>query len=121
MMMDQKWGSGDPKQYLSDLYLASYDDHQYVKYAGVAENKDAYISFSCGDNRSGNWPVFVGEWSLSVATDVQWNDDWNPYNSANVDFYNKWWAAQVMSYEQTAQGWVSSVFVPSRYVFGIDK
>lgn len=104
--MDQKWGSGDPKQYLTDLYLAAYDDHQYVKYAGVAENKDAYLKFSCGDNRSGNWPVFVGEWSLSVATDVQWTDAWNPNKDENKDFYRKWWAAQVMSYEKTAQGWV---------------
>jgi hypothetical protein len=106
MMMDQKWGSGDPKQYLPDLNLAAYDDHQYVKYAGVAEDKDAYIQFSCSDNRSGNWPVFVGEWSLSVATDVEWTDDWNPNKDGNKDFYRKWWAAQVMSYEKTAQGWV---------------
>ena len=105
-MMDQKWGSGDPKQYLSDLYLAAYDDHQYVKYAGVAETQSAYLAYSCGDNRSGNWPVFVGEWSLSVATDVEWTDGWNPNNAANKAFYNKWWAAQVMAYEKTAQGWV---------------
>jgi hypothetical protein len=56
--------------------------------------------------------VFVGEWSLSVATDVQWNDDWNPNKDENKDFYLKWWAAQVMSYEKTAQGWVSRFQVP---------
>ncbi|OCT46352.1 Glucan endo-1,6-beta-glucosidase B [Cladophialophora carrionii] len=106
MMMDQKWGSGDPKEYLPDLNLAAYDDHQYVKYAGVAEDKDAYIRFSCSDDRSGNWPVFVGEWSLSVATDVEWTDDWNPNRDENKDFYRNWWAAQVMSYERTAQGWI---------------
>jgi hypothetical protein len=106
MMMDQKWGSGDPNQYLSDLYLAAYDDHQYVKYSGVATNKDAYIQFSCQDNRSGNWPVFVGEWSLSVATDVEWTAEWDPTKDAKKDFYRKFWAAQVMAYETRAQGWV---------------
>ena len=110
--MDQKWGSGDPKQYLTDLYLAAYDDHQYVKYAGVAENKDAYVQFSCNDDRSGNWPVFVGEWSLSVATDVEWTSDWDPTKAENKDFYRKFWAAQVMSYERTAQGWVRLVISP---------
>ncbi|KAK5189842.1 hypothetical protein LTR96_009614 [Exophiala xenobiotica] len=106
MLMDEKWGSGDPKQYLTDLYLAAYDDHNYVKYAGVAETKDAYLQHSCSDDRSGNWPVFVGEWSLSVATDVEWTSDWDPTNDGNKDFYRKFWAAQVMSYEKTAQGWV---------------
>jgi hypothetical protein len=106
-LMDEKWGSGDPKQYLTDLYLAAYDDHNYVKYAGVAESKDAYLQHSCSDNRSGNWPVFVGEWSLSVATDIEWTSDWDPTNDGNKDFYRKFWAAQVMSYEKTAQGWVS--------------
>ena len=109
-MMDEKWGSGDPKQYLDDLFLAAYDDHQYVKYAGVQVDKDAYVRFSCNDNRSGNWPVFVGEWSLSVDTNVQWNDEWNPYKEENKDFYRRFWAAQVQAYESTAQGWVSYGF-----------
>ncbi|KAI1609801.1 putative endo-beta-1,6-glucanase [Exophiala viscosa] len=106
MMMDKRWGSGDPDQYLTDLTLAAYDDHEYVKYAGVAETQDAYLSYSCNDSRSGNWPVFVGEWSLSVADDIQWTSGWDPTVEANKAFYKKWWAAQVMSYEKTAQGWV---------------
>lgn len=31
-MMDKLWGSGDPNQYLDDLYYAAYDDHRYLKW-----------------------------------------------------------------------------------------
>ena len=107
-MMDNKWGSGDPTQYLPSTTNTAFDDHQYVKYAGVAESKDAYLAFSCSDDRSsaGEVPVIVGEWSLSVATDVQFDADWDPTVPSNVQFYNQWWAAQVMAYETTAQGWI---------------
>lgn len=104
-MMDQKWSSGDPNQYLTDLTFAAYDDHEYVKYAANLEtSKDAYMAFSCADDRSGNYPVIVGEWSLSVDTTVQWTDEWNP--SMNVQWYKNWWAAQLMAYENSAAGWV---------------
>ena len=102
-MMDQKWDSGDPKQFLTNLTFAAYDDHNYVKYTGVAETKAAYLAHSCNDDRSGNSPVIVGEWSLSVANDIQWTNDWNP--NTNVDWYKQWWAAQVMAYEKV-QGWI---------------
>lgn len=46
--------------------------------------------------------MIVGEWSLSPPDDVQWSSEWDP--SSNVDFYKKWWAAQVMAYEKT-EGW----------------
>lgn len=95
-MMDAKWGSGDPKEHLTDLTFAAYDDHEYVKYApNIAVSKDAYLAYSCNDDRSGNWPVIVGEWSLSVASDVQSTDEWDP--AKNVDWYKRWWAAQVMA------------------------
>ena len=103
-MMDQNWGSGDPKEFLTDLKFAAYDDHNYVKYSGVAQSKDAYIQHSCSDDRSGNWPVIVGEWSISVDNAIENTDEWNPNN--NKDFYKRWWAAQVTQYEKSAQGWV---------------
>jgi glucan endo-1,6-beta-glucosidase len=120
-MMDEKWGSGDPKEFLTDvspchhiskfnlaniiqLTFAAYDDHNYVKYSGVAQNKDAYIQHSCSDDRSGNWPVIVGEWSLSVDNTIEGNSEWKPEN--DKDFYKRWWAAQVTQYEKSAQGWV---------------
>lgn len=66
-----------------------------------------YLDYSCKDDRSGNWPVIVDEWSLSVNSDVEHTSDWDPNNSANKDFYKKWFAAQVMAYEKgQAIGWV---------------
>ncbi len=105
-MMDAKWGSGDPNTYLTSTDSLAYDDHNYVKYAGVAQNKDAYLAHSCADDRSGDGWKVVGEWSLSVDSAIEHTADWDP--STNVQWYKQWWAAQVMSYEKTANGWVSA-------------
>ncbi|RDW93956.1 glycoside hydrolase family 5 protein [Aspergillus mulundensis] len=103
-MMNEKWGSGDPTSALSDNYFAAYDDHRYVIYdSSVAVTKDSYIAASCADNRGGNWPTIVGEWSLSVPDDVEHTADWEP--SSNVDFYKRWFAAQAIAYERQ-EGWV---------------
>ncbi|KAL2007894.1 hypothetical protein VTN00DRAFT_7876 [Thermoascus crustaceus] len=103
-MMNALWGSGDPNESLTDLWFAAYDDHRYLKWDGsVAVSKDNYISTSCNDNRGGNWPTIVGEWSLSPPDDVQWNSDWAP--DTNKDFYSKWFAAQVIAYEKQ-DGWI---------------
>ncbi|KAL4981399.1 glucan endo-1,6-beta-glucosidase B [Aspergillus falconensis] len=103
-MMNEKWGSGDPTQSLTDNYFAAYDDHRYVKYdSSIAVNKDSYISGSCADDRGGNWPTIVGEWSLSVPDDVEHTADWEP--SSNTDFYARWFAAQAIAYERQ-DGWV---------------
>jgi hypothetical protein len=103
-MMDKLWGSGDPNQYLNDLYYAAYDDHRYLKWdTSVDVSHDSYISDSCNDNRDSNTPTIVGEWSLAVPDDVQSTSNWDP--SSNTDFYKKWFAAQVHSYEKQ-QGWV---------------
>jgi len=107
-MMDQKWGSGNPNEFLPDqtFWHAAYDDHQYVKYTSAQVSHQGYLDFSCADDRSGNWPVIVGEWSLSVNNDVEGNSDWDPNNAANKDFYKKWFAAQIMAYEKgQAIGW----------------
>lgn len=103
-MMDEQWGSGDPKEFLKDLYNAAYDDHRYLKYAtDVQPSKETYIQTSCNDNLDSNRPNIVGEWSLSPSSDVENNDDWKP--ESNKDFYKKWFAAQVSSYEKQ-QGWI---------------
>ncbi|KAL4796619.1 glycoside hydrolase superfamily [Aspergillus venezuelensis] len=103
-MMNEKWGSGDPTSSLPDTSYAAYDDHRYVKYdTSVAVSHDAYISASCNDDRGGNSPTIVGEWSLSPPDDVEASADWEP--NGNPDFYSKWFAAQVIAYEKQA-GWV---------------
>lgn len=51
--------------------------------------------------------MFVSEWSLLVADDLERTSDWDSTKDANKDFYRKFWTAQVVSYEKTAQGWVS--------------
>ncbi|KAL5336593.1 glucan endo-1,6-beta-glucosidase B [Aspergillus crustosus] len=105
-MMNEQWGSGNPTEFLHDTDTTSvaYDDHRYLKWApDVAVNKDSYVSTSCADDRGANTPTIVGEWSLSVPDDVQWTADWEP--SANVEFYRRWFAVQVIAYERQL-GWV---------------
>src|SRR4051812_16239942 len=53
---------------------------------------------------SSNWPTIVGEFSLSVPDNVQWNGDWHP--DSNKDFYNRWFAAQIIRYERDTNGWI---------------
>jgi hypothetical protein len=105
-MMNAKWGSGDPDAALTDLTFAMYDDHRYVKYdTSVAENRAAYLAASCADDRSGNTPTVVGEWSLSVADDAQDSSDFSLNNADAAQWYQKWWAAQVLAYEKV-DGWI---------------
>ncbi|QGA15346.1 hypothetical protein EYB26_003003 [Talaromyces marneffei] len=103
-MMNNLWGSGDPTEYLTDNYFAAYDDHRYVKWdTSVAVSQDNYISTSCNDNRGGNTPTIISEWSLSVPDNVQDTAGWDP--STNKDFYAKWFVAQVITYEKQ-DGWL---------------
>ncbi|KFY16069.1 hypothetical protein V492_01586 [Pseudogymnoascus sp. VKM F-4246] len=102
-MMNEKWGSGQPTEFLTDNWFAAYDDHRYLKWASIGDvSHDNYIRTSCNDDRGGNTPTIVGEWSMSVPDDVQWNAEWDP--NQQPDFYKKWFAAQVISYEKQ-QGW----------------
>ncbi|KAI9743002.1 MAG: hypothetical protein M1818_003297 [Claussenomyces sp. TS43310] len=102
-MMNTKWGSGTPEQYLTDDYFAAYDDHRYVKYdSSVPLTHDGYIQSSCNDDRGGDSPTIVGEWSLSPSPE---NDtDWLA-NSDNAAFYTQWFEAQVHAYEKQL-GWI---------------
>lgn len=103
-MMDGAWGAGDPHEHLTDDYYAAYDNHRYLKWDPRVEvSKDSYIKTSCNDNVATNWPAIIGEWSLGVPDNVQETADWKPYS--NLDFYQKWFAAQVQNYEQH-QGWI---------------
>ncbi|KAL4912804.1 glycoside hydrolase superfamily, partial [Aspergillus aurantiobrunneus] len=90
-MMNANWGSGDPTESLggSETPYAAYDDHRYLKYdESVAVDKDSYVRASCGDDRGGNEPTIVGEWSLSVPDEVQDSSEWDP--ATNTDFYARW-------------------------------
>ncbi|KAJ5591475.1 glucan endo-1-6-beta-glucosidase B [Penicillium hispanicum] len=105
-MMDKSWGSGNPTEYLNDTYYAAYDSHRYLKYvSSIPVTHDSYLNASCNydPTADGETPIIVGEWSLSPPDDVQASADWAP--SSNVDFYKKWFAAQVHGYEK-AQGWL---------------
>ncbi|CAG8961548.1 hypothetical protein HYFRA_00013966 [Hymenoscyphus fraxineus] len=109
--MNSLWGSGNFTQNITDPYYVAWDDHRYTKYdTSVAKSHEAYIKDGCTNSRErgvGETPTVVGEWSLSVPTDVEWDEYWNPYfnHSMNVEFYNKWFAAQLHSYEKT-NGWI---------------
>ncbi|EHK97475.1 putative Glucan endo-1,6-beta-glucosidase B [Glarea lozoyensis 74030] len=78
-VMNTLWGSGNPETFLTDKQFMAYDDHR-------------------------NWPTIVGEFSLSVPDNVQWNGDWHP--DSNKDFYNRWFAAQIIRYERDTNGWI---------------
>lgn len=101
-MMDGKWGNVDPKRSLPDLYFALYDDHEYVGFnSQVDGTRDAYMRFSCLDDRSGNSPLIIGEWSLTTTSTSAF--DLGAIDS--VAWYKEWWAAQVVSYEKQI-GWI---------------
>ncbi|KAK0512328.1 hypothetical protein JMJ35_005456 [Cladonia borealis] len=110
-MMNAKWGSGDPNQYLTNDTFAAYDDHRYLKWSddnsindpGTGQTLAAYLKESCIDDRSGNWPTVVGEFSLSVADNLQYQPDFTP--DSNVAWYQKWFAAQIIAYEKQ-EGWI---------------
>ena len=103
-VQSESYGSGNPQQTLENAPQAAYDDHRYLKHANPAidASPSAYLDASCHDDRRRESPLIVGEWSLSPPDKVQGNSEWDP--SSNVDFYKKWWAAQVKAYEKT-EGW----------------
>lgn len=103
--MNSAWGAGNPNEHLPNTYFAAYDDHRYLKWdSRVPVDHNSYIRTSCNDNRGGNTPTVVGEFSLSVPDNVQWSDGWHP--NTQQAFYRKWFAAQVTSYERNTIGWV---------------
>lgn len=103
--MNKNWGSGDPTTALPSGYTDVLgDSHDYVKYtSGVTQDRDGYLSFSCSDDVSGSIPVIVGEWSLSVADDVQDTDEFS--TSTQSAWYGQWFSAQIQAYEKV-NGWI---------------
>lgn len=102
-VMNDNWGSGNPVEYMNSWYVA-YDDHRYLKWdTSVSVSQASYLAASCNDASQSDSPGIVGEFSLSPPDDVQWDADWTP--ASNVDFYAKWFAAQMTSYESHNLGW----------------
>lgn len=99
------WGSGDPTSALPSTDFAAFDDHRYYKWDGsVAKSKSGYINAACNDRREDG--VVVGEWSISVADDVESNDEFGIRGRTDqADWYRGFWAAQVQAFEKSA-GWV---------------
>lgn len=106
-MMDARWGSGEPTSNLpSDAVDTLFDNHHYVKWTpDVDVTREGYMEFSCNDSREGNSPLIIGEWSLSVADDYEWSDEFTLDAPDAAEWYNKWWSAQVMGYEEEL-GWI---------------
>ncbi|KAL8645854.1 MAG: hypothetical protein Q9226_007112, partial [Calogaya cf. arnoldii] len=96
----------DPHQYLTDDWYAAYDDHRYLKYSDdIGNTPAAYLKQSCLDDRGGNWPTIVGEFSLSVADKLENSDPAFAPPGDHVDWYRKWFAAQIQAYEKQS-GWI---------------
>lgn len=104
--MDSAWGAGNPRSALEGKSGVVYDSHRYLKWSTIDHTKANYISTSCADTfgRDSNTPVMVGEWSISVKTELEWNSDFDPNTAANKEFYRQWWAAQITAYEKQL-GW----------------
>ena len=85
--MDQAWGSGNPKDAVGDKSGVAYDDHRYLKWAPIEHTKQSYLSTSCSDSYDSD--TIVGEWSLAVNTDVEWQAEWDPTKDENTAFYKQ--------------------------------
>ena len=80
-----------------------WSDDNGINDPGTGQTPAAYLKESCIDDRSGNWPTIVGEFSLSVADNLQYQSDFTP--NSNVAWYQKWFAAQIIAYENQ-EGWI---------------
>ena len=107
-MMNSRWGAGEPDQYLTNNYFAAYDYHRYLAFdPSVTQTQQGYIDGSCGADVSGDWPLIVGEWSIAIATDHEFDGAFWPASSGgNVGWYKKYFAAQAGVYEKQSLGWI---------------
>ncbi len=105
-MAGSNWGVRNPTEFIDEKqkYFLAFDDHRYLKWDSLEKTQAAHIKTSCADNRTADGLTIVGEWSLAVADQIQDTPGWNP--STQKDFYKKWFAAQVDSYEKRTKGWV---------------
>lgn len=75
-LMDSKWGSRKPDEFLPNACFLAFDDHRYSKYdTSIQIRKDAFIRASCNDNRNSETPTIVGEWSLSPPDNDEKSDN----------------------------------------------
>uniref|UniRef100_A0A8H7K9G3 glucan 1,3-beta-glucosidase n=1 Tax=Bionectria ochroleuca TaxID=29856 RepID=A0A8H7K9G3_BIOOC len=103
--MGDAWGSGNPTANIPDKKFLSFDDHRYYKWdPSVTTTKDGYINAVCKDNRGSD--IIIGEWSIAVADAVESNNEFGIRGrSDQADWYRKYWAAQVKTFEKSG-GWV---------------
>ncbi|KAJ8127694.1 hypothetical protein O1611_g5942 [Lasiodiplodia mahajangana] len=104
--MGSNWGSGHPETYLNDTTYLYFDDHVYWKFdTRSGTNKTSYINATCDLYRP-EADVVVGEFSLSVASALQNNDEFGIQgHPENIAWYTDYFAAQVSIYE-TSGGWI---------------
>ncbi|KAI0856991.1 glycoside hydrolase family 5 protein [Xylaria cubensis] len=104
--MGSNWGSGHPETYLNDTTYLYFDDHVYWKFdTRSGKNKTSYINATCSLYRP-EANVVVGEFSLSVASDLQNTDEFGIQgHPENVAWYTDYFAAQVSIYEKSG-GWI---------------
>lgn len=117
-MMNTRWGAGDPLQALSSAGInvnnvtssssnstssfALLDDHRWIKYdPTISLTRQAYIQTACttrADSRDLNSRLVVGEWAMSPAESVQSTGTFAG-NQANKEWYTRFFAAQMQTYE----------------------
>ncbi|KAI0099259.1 glycoside hydrolase family 5 protein [Nemania sp. FL0031] len=104
--MGSNWGSGHPETYLNDTTYLYFDDHVYWKFdTRSGTNKTSYINATCDLYRP-EADVVVGEFSLSVASALQNNDEFGIQgHPENIAWYTQYFASQVSIYE-TSGGWI---------------
>ncbi|KAF2973564.1 hypothetical protein GQX73_g69 [Xylaria multiplex] len=104
--MGSNWGSGHPEKYLNDTTGLYFDDHVYWKFdTRSGTNKTSYINATCNLYRP-EADVIVGEFSLSVASALQNNDEFGIQgHPENIAFYTDYFTSQVSIYEKSG-GWV---------------
>jgi hypothetical protein len=66
--------------------------------------KICFIS-NCNNSGDPETPTIVGEWSISVASEVERDPEWDT-TPQNKDFYTRFFAAQITNYEATTLGWI---------------
>jgi hypothetical protein len=117
--MGNAWGSGDPTSNLPSTDKALFDDHRYYKWdPSVQTSKDGYLNAVCGDNRE--YGIIIGEWSLSVADNVEHNDEFGIRDRPDqAGWYRSFFNAQVQTFEK-AGGWVFWTW-KCNYIGGMDE